>query len=157
MRLGRKYLTDHDFIGGQTADDHHNQGVSFPITVNSQAIAGFATYSLNIALGKTGYQVVHAVLRGTQLVEIQGYTGDIVIAANSATLSTSWAESYSGYTYMGVHSRLHGDSYLSYQEYGASSIRLKDAYISGSNAVFEFYNANASSRNLTVYGLLVAK
>lgn len=157
MRLNRKFLTNHDLIGGQTTDDHHNQGISRPITVNGTGLAPYSTYQLRIALGKTGYQVIRASLRGTMSVATQGHTGALVVGAASSTLSSSWSTNYSSYVYMGVHSRLHGDSYLSYGMFGATAIHLKDCYVDGSDAVFEFENIAPIVLPLYVYGLLVAK
>jgi len=160
MRLPTKHtVTDHDLLTGVGADDHHPSVVTDRILINSQAI-GPGNYLLRIALGKTGCKTLRAVLRGTINVDIQGHTGVFVMGSDSSGESTAvGVRPYPSGTqsYMGAYSRLYGDSYLSFGDFGQGIIRLRDCYIDGSDAVFEFSNLSGIFRNLTVYGTYAAK
>jgi len=159
MRLPTKHtVTDHSLLNGVGPDDHHPSVVTDRILINSQAISP-GDYSLTIPLGKSGCKTLRAVLRGTVNVDIQGHTG--VFCVGSDTSGQSMAIGVRPYpsgtqSYMGAYSRLHGDAYLSFLDFGQNAIRLKDCYISGSDAVFVFNNTAASARNLTVYGTYAA-
>jgi len=131
------------------------------VLVNSQPIAAMSTYQLIVPLGRTGYQTLRGILRGPFSVDIQGHVGAFFVAA--AAQLTSGAFSFmpyglAGYTisYLGGYSRLHGDSYLSHDAFG-NGISLRDAYISGANAILEFYNKTGVTNNLSVYGVVAAK
>lgn len=160
MRLAEHdVLTDHALLADVGPDDHHAQAAAARVLVNSQTI-GPGSYSLRVDLGRTGCRVLRAVLRGTINVDIQGHTGVFVLGTATAAQSCSFglAPYPSGsQSYMGGYSRLHGDGYLSLLDFGQGAIRLQDAYLDGSDAVFVFYNTNPSARNLTVYGTVVAK
>ena len=63
------------------------------------------------------------------------------------------------YVYMGAFSRLHGDSYLSDNEFGGNSIVLRDAYIDTATdeGVLEFYNRSSTTKKLVAYGTVMVK
>lgn len=152
-------VTDHDMLQGVGPDDHHARPAGARFTINSQAIAGSSTYSLTVALAQTGCQLLRAILRGPISVDTQGHVGVFVLGTAVVQESSSIGiRPYPGGTqsYMGGYSRLHGDGYLSHTSFG-TGIRLNDAYISGSNAVFVFRNTSSVSRNLIVYGSVISK
>lgn len=161
MRVsGNDVVTDHDLFSGQSANDHHALVASARFVVNAYAIGPASSYVLAVALGHSGCQVLKAVLRGSRSVDVQGHGGVFVLGTATQTESCSIGiEPYPSGTqsYMGGYSRLHGDSYLSVGGMFGNSISLVDAYISGSDARFVFYNSSGSSQNLTVYGSVVAK
>ena len=160
MRLDAQRITDHDLLTGVGEADHHNRGISRTILVNSQALSPGA-YELRVALGASGFQTFRALLRGVNSVDIQGHDGVWVIAGGSSEdCSGIGIAPYSGgYTtsYAGALSRIFGDSYLSLTGVFGPSIVLRDAYIDGTDAVLEFFNASGVSQNLTVYGTLAVK
>lgn len=161
MRLhAKRNITDHDMMAGVVEDSHHNRGISATVLVNSQAIASGA-YALRVALGATNYRTFRAILRGANAVEIQGYDGLSVLAGGaSEDCSAIGIAAYGlGYvtSYMGAYSRAHGDAYLSRVGMFGPGIALRDAYIDGTDAVFEFFNTAGVVRYLKVYGTLVVK
>ena len=159
MRLkSKKVATDHELTTGKGPDDHHPSVVTDRILVNSQAI-GPGNYQLRIPLGKTGCKTLRAVLRGTINVDLQGHTGVFVVGSDTSGESTAVGlRPYPSGTqsYMGAYSRLHGDDYLRLFDFGQGVIRLRDCFIDGSDAVFEFNNSDVTARNLTVYGTYAA-
>lgn len=162
MRLsGDHILKDHALLTGQTSDDHHPSAESYRVLVNSQAIAAFSTYNLDISLSKAGHSVVWGVLRGNVSTDILGHEGVWFQARDAAATATSFGiRSYStGYptSYMGAYSTLHGDSYLSFTDTFGTGIRLDDTYITGSTWRMVFRNVDAVTRYLTVYGLGTVK
>jgi len=153
-------VTDHDQVRDVSPADHHAPVASARFVVNSQPIAGSSSYVLAVPLGRSGCQVIRAVLRGSRSVDIQGHGGCFVVGTATALQSGSIGiEPYPSGTqsYMGGYSRLHGDGYLSGSGMFGTGIRLLDAYISGSDARFVFQNASVLSQNLTTYGSVVAK
>lgn len=161
MRLeGRDVVTDHDLLTDVALEDHHTSAVTAKIIVNSLSIPP-GTYVHYVALGKSGCRTVQGIIRGNVSVDIQGHTGVWFMGTSTPLNSSSVGlRPYPTGTqsYVGGYSRLHGDTYLSHPDFGANLIYLLDVYISGSNAVFTFFNAHPSSnQNLTVYGSMVAK
>jgi hypothetical protein len=160
MKLDGHKITDHSLLQIEEAD-HHLRGISKTVLINSQAIAGLTAYELRIDLGSTGFSGFRALLRGPDSVDIQGHVGAFVIAGGASEECTGIGirpYGAGGYvtSYMGAYSRIHGDSYLTHSMFGGS-IRLRDAYIDGDEAVLEFYNPSGSSQNLTCYGTLAIK
>lgn len=156
----RIIVTDHDLFTGQGPDDHHARVASARFIVNSQPISGLSSYTLDVALGQSGCQVMRAVLRGSRSVDIQGHGGVFVVGTATPLESGSIGiEPYPSGTqsYMGGYSRLHGDGYLSGVSMFGSGIQLLDAYINGSNARFVFANQLGTTQNLQVYGSVIAK
>lgn len=160
MRLvGHDVATDHALLADVGAGDHHAQAAGQRFAINGQSI-GPGSYSLRVALGHTGCQVLRAIMRGPITVGVQGHTGVFVVGTATAAQSCAIGiRPYPGglQAYMGGYSRLHGDSFLSYADFGQGTIRLQDAYIDGSDAVMVFHNAASVTRTLTVYGLVAAK
>lgn len=153
-------VTDHSLLSGQTPADHHQIVASKRFAINSQAIGAGATYNLLVALGQSGNQVLRAMLHGPLSVALQGYAGCFVIGTATPLESASigmmpYPTGVS--SYMGGYSRLHGDSYLSEVGMFGPNIRLMDAYINGTDAVFVFQNTGGTTQNLSAYGCVVAK
>jgi len=160
MRLnGRDVFTDHTLLTDVGPDNHHPAVAVAQILVNATSIPPGA-YNLSIPLGKTGCQTLRAILRGVANIDIQGHEGVFCVGGPSSAQSGSIGiVPYPGgvTSYMGGYSRLHGDAYLSHNSFGETYIRLNDCYISGSNAVFVFYNVGPVNKNLTVYGTVMCK
>ena len=160
MRLCTKdVFTDHDLLTNVLADDHHSQTAAVRISVGGTSIP-FGSYNLLVPLGKSGCRTLRAILKGTTYIDTQGYDG--IFCTGGASSAQSCSFGIAPYpaavaSYMGGYSRLHGDSYLSTNCFGGSAIRLNDCYISGSDAVFVFYNTSGSPVNLVVYGVCAAK
>jgi hypothetical protein len=160
MRLNQEHvITDHALFNDIGAEDHHVTAVTARIIVNALSIPS-GTYVHNVALGKTGCRTVQGIIRGNVNVDIQGHTGVWFIGYATAQNSSSIGlRPYPSGTqsYVGGYSRLHGDTYLSHGDFGDNVIRLLDVYISGSNAVFTFFNPLAFNRTLRVWGSMIAK
>lgn len=160
MRLKDKAVVkDHDLLTGQGPHDHHPQGASHTVIINSQVIAGQTAYEHRVNLGREGYKTLKGFLRGPQNIGNQGHTGCFFLASDVSAEGIGMSNTYTSvyYVYMGAFSRLHGDSYLSESEFGDDSIRLRDAYIDGDEAVLEFYNTFSTSKTLKCYGTLAVK
>jgi hypothetical protein len=160
MRLnGDHRFTGHGLLTGVGEDDHHLRGISRTIIVNSQAVAAYTAFQHLTALGATGFRTFRAILRGTSTGAAGGHDGCFVIAGNASQqcsavgirLNPSAAQSYAG-----AYSRIFGDVYLATYMFG-SAVVLRDAFISGSNAVLEFYNPSPMSQSFTCYGTMVIK
>jgi hypothetical protein len=160
MRLGEQIVTDHDMLLDVGEDDHHPSVVYYDVIVNSQSIPASSAWEHREPLGQPGHKTLRAILRGDENVDIQGHTGVFVVAGDSAgECSGIGIKPYgSGYvtSYMGGYSRLHGDAYLTPPMFGGG-VRLRNAYIDGSDAVLEFYNAAAVTRFMSCYGSVVVK
>ena len=160
MRLSKQVITDHNLIISEP-DDHHQPATYFTILVNAQAIAGNTAHEHRINLGNTGHKTMRVIIHGDNSILLQGYEGAFILANDvpQASCSISIRKYSPTYitSYMGGYSRLHGDSYLSDNIFGDDSIRLRDAYIDGDEAVLEFYNTNVLQKDLTVYGTGVIK
>lgn len=150
-------VKDHDELDGQTPHDHHPQGTFFTVIINSQSIAGNTAYEHRVNLGREGHKTLWGTLRGDRNLGIQGHAGAFFLASDVEDECIGMCNSYSSYIYMGAFSRLHGDSYLSYSEFGNSKIRLRDAWIDGDEAVLEFYNTFSTATNLKCYGTVGVK
>lgn len=95
------------------------------------------------------------------MTDIQGHTGLFCMGTDvSGDCTSVGIKPYGsgGYptTYMGGYSRIHGDAYLSPPMFGGQ-VRLRDVWIDGDEAVFEFYNAMATSRTMSCYGAVQVK
>lgn len=154
-------ITDHSLLQNIGENDHHQRGTSATVLINSQSIPATSAYEHRIDLGVSGFKTFRALLRGADLVDIQGHTGVFVLASDvSEDCSGVGIRPYGGSgvtSYMGAYSRIHGDSYLAPFGMFGTSITLRDAYIDGDEAVLEFYNASGVAQNLSCYGTLVIK
>lgn len=160
MRLNRYVITDHDSMIGVAEEDHHPQGTSYTILINSQAISAYSAYEHRQSLGSGNHKTLRANLRGYQQVGLQGYTGVFVLAGNTSEDCTGISLVPYGGTYptsyMGAYSRIHGDSYLTYSLFGIG-VHLRNVYIDDDEAVFEFYNSSSSDRTFSCYGTFLIK
>jgi len=154
-------ITDHALMQALPTE-HHEQAVADRFTVNGQAIAGTSAYEKRINIG-AGHKVIRAILRGNKTITLIGYAGLWVVGSDvSEACSANGMEPYGagGYLscYVGGYSRLHGDAYLSgnWSVFG-SNIYLRDVWIDGDEAVFEFYNAGAPASAVYAWGSFVAK
>lgn len=162
MRLQEKlFLKDHDLLPGQDPEDHHPPGEHFRILLNFWSIGAGGTRQFRQSLTYDGHKTIRAILRGSQATDIQGHTGVFVIGSDTQQESAAVSiKPYGGggypTSYMGGYSRLHGDSYLTPNLWGAA--RLVDVWIDGDEAVFEFYNSNAIlGIFIAVYGAVHVK
>jgi hypothetical protein len=161
MRLGgRRIVATHDALLDVGEEDHHPRATSFSILINSQAIPAGSAWEYRVDLGDDRHRTLRAVLRGNQNVDIQGHTGVFVLGSDSSgQCSGIGIKPYgSGYvtSYMGGYSRIHGDSYLTPPMFGGG-IRLRDAYIDGTDAVLEFFNPAVIQRFMSCYGAVAVK
>jgi hypothetical protein len=154
--LGKVF--DHDLLV-KGPHDHHPQGAGHTVIINAQAVAGLTAYEKRIDLGRSGYKTLRGFLRGPQNIGNQGHTGCFFLASDVSAAGIGMSNTYSTvyYVYMGAFSRLHGDSYLSENEFGDDLIVLRDAYIDDDEAVLEFYNRSTLEKTLTAYGTVMVK
>jgi hypothetical protein len=161
MRLESKgKIADHPPVPIQGPHDHHPQGEAFRVLINGQAIGALSAWEHRIAV-RSGVQTARAILRGHEPTDIQGHTGVFVIGSTvPARAICIGIKPYStpGYpiTYMGCYSRLHGDSYLTPDMFGAS-VFLRDFYIDDDEVVIEFYNPGVTGQIVSCYGLVEVK
>jgi len=149
-------ITDHDYLLNQTPNDHHAQGSSYTVIVNSLSIAP-GTYEHRVFVGPD-FRTVEVCLRGNELTNMIGNTGFWGFGTN--VQQESCGESIRPYggsyytSYMGAYSRLHGDSYLTHPGVFGDSIRLVDVWYDSTNeeVVHVFENIAGVNKNLTVYG-----
>lgn len=164
MRLdGRQISTDHDRWQDVNPADHHPPAYTYRIALNSQSIGAGSAYQHREALGNAGHKLIEAVLRGNQSVNVQGHTGVFAVGTEVPGECSSLGIkpiNYAGYvtSYMGVYSRIHGDSYLTPPMFGGL-VRLRDLFIDTATdeAVIEFFNASPFIRFFSVFGTVRVK
>jgi len=151
-------LADHDRLV-ITPNNHHPPGEHFRILINAQVVGALSVWELRQTLTYAGHKTIRAVLRGSQSTDIQGHCGVFVVGTDvTAQCSAISIQPYGmgGYptSYMGGYSRLHGDAYLTHPMFPTI---LRNCWIDGNQAVFEFYNPLALPAVMACYGAVHLK
>lgn len=119
------------------------------ITSNtSQSISSAGTYDLTISLGDT-YEYGRVLVRRQNGVLLPREFC-VIWCKNAASEANSISNNT---TYLVAYSMAQTDDYLSQQMFSSASsgIRVADCYLSGTNLIVSFYNADGLSRTLNAY------
>jgi len=147
-------------------DDHHSRPRTVSVLDTTTAIAGGATFNLDVALGVSDLAFAQIALTGPQTSS----GGASVWRVGADVIATRAAGDALGHSirrlvpggnlyrvYVATYSKLMGDSYLAAPIFSltASAIVLQDAVLTGSVLRLTFRNVTGSSATLWVKGSAV--
>jgi hypothetical protein len=152
---GRQHSTDYD------ANDHHAEPVSVNFSNTSQSIGAGSNYTMDVALGRSDFQLARVMLLGPKPAAIMGNWDEcaelIVTRDANEAMGHSVRAASTKKVYAVCYSKQNADSYLTQRIFntGSSSnfyIGITSAVLTGSNLRMVFHNYHGSSVTLNVRG-----